>query len=152
MIFGAHSSPRMPARPLAIVVLCALVLASGIAGVALDRIVLRPVPSSTILGDSGFHPLSTALRSPTAEDRRRIRGELSRELSLTPAQDSALDAIMTQRAVEFSALREEIRPRVEQLVADVRSDLEQVLTPVQRERFRRLQRRGDDAQRMSSAP
>ena len=59
---------------------------------------------------------------------------------------------MTQRAVEFSALREEIRPRVEQLVADVRSDLEQVLTPVQRERFRRLQRRGDDAQRMSSAP
>jgi len=60
---------------------------------------------------------------------------------------------MTQRAGEFSALREEIRPRVERLVADVRRDLEQVLTPDQRERFRRLQRRaGDDTQRMSSTP
>jgi Spy/CpxP family protein refolding chaperone len=58
-----------------------------------------------------------------------------------------------QRAGEFSALREEIRPRVERLVSDVRSDMEQVLTPPQRERFRRLQlRAGDDGRRMSSTP
>ena len=150
---GSSTTSRMPARPLAILVITALVLASAIAGVALDRVLLRPMPQTPILADSGFHPLSSALRSPTTEDRRRFRAELSRELVLSPAQDSALDAIMTQRAGEFSALREEIRPRVERLVADVRRDLEQVLTPDQRERFRRLQRRaGDDTQRMSSTP
>jgi Spy/CpxP family protein refolding chaperone len=58
---------------------------------------------------------------------------------------------MMHRAGEFSALREEIRPRVERLVSDVRSDMEQVLTPEQRERFRRLQTSRDDAQRMSSS-
>jgi Spy/CpxP family protein refolding chaperone len=80
-----------------------------------------------------------------------VRAQFSRELGLTPAQDSAFDAIMMERAGEFSALREEIRPRVERLVSDVRSDMEQVLTPEQRERFRKLQTRRDDAERMSSS-
>jgi Spy/CpxP family protein refolding chaperone len=106
-----------------------------------------------VFADTGFHPLSSVLRSPTPEERRRLRGQLSRELALTPAQDSAIDAIMMQRAGQFSALREEIRPRVERLVSDVRADMEQVLTPQQREQFRRLQLRdGDATRRMSSAP
>ena len=105
-----------------------------------------------MFADTGFHPLSSVLRSPTPEERRRLRGQLSRELALTAAQDSAIDAIMMERAGEFSALREEIRPRVERLVADVRSDMEQVLTPEQRQRFRRLQLRdADSARRMSSS-
>ena len=146
------SSPHISARPMAVVVLCAIVVASALMGAAIDRLILRRQPAS-ILADSGFHPLSTALRSPTPDDRRRIRAELTRELGLTRTQDSALDVIMAQRAVEFSALREEIRPRIERLVSDVRSDLEQVLTPAQRDRFRRLQRRADmDARRMSNAP
>jgi Spy/CpxP family protein refolding chaperone len=135
-----------------VLVLGATVAASVIAGIAIDRLLLRPtIDNSPTLVDSGFHPLSSALRSPTPSERRRIRAQLSRELSLTPAQDSAFDAIMMERAGEFSALREEIRPRVERLVTDVRSDMEQVLTPEQRERFRKLQTRRDDAQRMSSS-
>lgn len=141
----------LPARWLAVLVLGATVAASVIAGIAIDRLLLRPGGTSAVLVDSGFHPLSSALRSPTPIERRRLRAQLSRELSLTPAQDSAFDAIMMQRAGEFSALREEIRPRVERLVSDVRSDMEQVLTPEQRERFRKLQTRRDDAQRMSSS-
>ena len=141
------------ARILAAVVIIAIIGASVVAGVAIDRVLLRRQPAPGMFPDTGFHPLSSALRSPTPEERRRLRAELSRELALTPAQDSAFDAIMMQRAGEFSALREEIRPRVERLVSDVRSDMEQVLTPPQRERFRRLQLRdGDDARRMSSAP
>ena len=142
---------EVPARWVAALVLGATVIASLIAGVAIDRLVLRPVAPSTVFADSGFHPLSSALRSPTPVERRRIRAQLSRELALTPAQDSAFDAIMMHRAGEFSALREEIRPRVEHLVSDVRSDMEQVLTPEQRDRFRRLQTPRDDAQRMSSS-
>lgn len=143
----------MPARSLAVVVILAVVAAGVVAGVAIDRVVLRPASPPTMFADTGFHPLSSALRSPTPEERRRLRAELSHELGLTPAQDSAIDAIMMHRAGEFSALREEIRPRVERLVSDVRSDMEQVLTPTQRERFRRLQLRDREAaRRMSSTP
>jgi Spy/CpxP family protein refolding chaperone len=143
----------LPPRWLAAIVIGAIVVASVVAGVAIDRVLLRAPARPPMFADTGFHPLSSVLRSPTPEERRRIRSDLSRELNLTPAQDSAFDAIMMQRAVEFSALREEIRPRVERLVSDVRSDMEQVLTPEQRERFRQLQLRDRDAaRRMSSAP
>ncbi|HEX4469181.1 MAG TPA: hypothetical protein VH080_06585 [Gemmatimonadaceae bacterium] len=142
----------VPARALAVIVIVAIIIASVVGGIAIDRVLLRRPVTPTVLADTGFHPLSSALRSPTPEERRRIRNELARELNLTPAQDSAIDAIMMQRANEFSALREEIRPRVERLVSDVRSDVEQVLTPAQREHYRRLQLRGDDARRMSSTP
>jgi len=144
---------HMPARSLAVVVMAALVLAGIVAGVAIDRVLLTAARTAAVFPDTGFHPLSSALRSPTPEERRRLRAELSRQLALTPSQDSAFEAIMMQRAGEFSALREEIRPRVERLVSDVRSDMEQVLTPAQREQFRRLQLRdGGDGRRMSSTP
>jgi Spy/CpxP family protein refolding chaperone len=141
----------VPARWVAALVLVATIVVGVVGGIAIDRLLLSPKAAPVMLADSGFHPLSSALRSPTPTERRRIRAELSRELQLTPAQDSAFDAIMMQRAGQFSALREEIRPRVERLVSDVRSDMEQVLTPEQRERFRKLQVRRDDAQRMSSS-
>lgn len=144
---------HVPARWLAVVVMAAILVAGVVAGVAIDRLLLAPRARTAVFPDTGFHPLSSALRSPTPEERRRIRAELTRQLSLTPSQDSAFEAIMMQRAGEFSALREELRPRVERLVSDVRSDMEQVLTPAQREQFRRLQLRdGGDARRMSSAP
>jgi Spy/CpxP family protein refolding chaperone len=144
---------HMPTRSLAIVVIAAIMLAGVVAGVAIDRVLLTSPTRAAVFPDTGFHPLSSALRSPTPEERRRLRAELSRQLALTPSQDSAFEAIMMHRAGEFSALREEMRPRVERLVSDVRSDMEQVLTPAQREQFRRLQLRdGGDARRMSSAP
>ena len=144
---------QMPPRSLAVVVMAAIMLVGIIAGVAIDRALLTAPTQTAVFPDTGFHPLSSALRSPTPEERRRLRAELSRQLALTPSQDSAFEAIMMQRAGEFSALREEIRPRVERLVSDVRSDMEQVLTPAQREQFRRLQLRdGGDARRMSSTP
>lgn len=144
---------QVPARSLAVVVMAAILVAGIVAGVAIDRMLLARGARTAVFPDTGFHPLSSALRSPTPEERRRIRAELTRQLALTPSQDSAFEAIMMQRAGEFSALREEIRPRVERLVSDVRSDMEQVLTPAQREQFRRLQLRdGGDARRMSSAP
>jgi hypothetical protein len=144
---------HVPARVLAVVVIAAIMLGGVVAGIAIDRVLLTSPARSGAFPDTGFHPLSSALRSPTPEERRRLRAELSRELALTASQDSAFEAIMMQRAGEFSALREEIRPRVDRLVSDVRSDMEQVLTPTQREKFRRLQLRdGGDARRMSSAP
>ena len=96
---------EVPARSLAIIVIAAIIVASVVAGVAIDRVLLRSASAATLLDDTSFHPLSSALRSPTPEERRRLRSELTRELNLTPAQDSAFDTIMMQRAGEFSALR-----------------------------------------------
>jgi len=127
-------------RARALVALVALVFASGVAGAAIERAVTRPAPI-TRLGDTTFHPLSSILRSPTAQDHLRYRIELSQALGLSPAQEAAIDSIMSTRAGEFNALREEIRPRVDLLVTSVRADIERTLTTEQREKFRALQRR-----------
>jgi hypothetical protein len=132
----AHST-----RARAILVLAALVVASGIAGAAIDRAFVSNERPSTLY-DTSFHPLSSILRSPTAADRQQYREQLKRALDLTPSQDSAIDRVMSERAGEFSALRDEIRPRVDHLVTDVRAGIERVLTDRQREEFRRLQQRG----------
>ncbi len=138
---------RMPPRWVAVGVLCAVALGSGLAGAALDRLVLRARagPSTVTFPDTGFHPIESILRSPTAADRRAIRAELTRQLHLTPAQADTIDSIMNRRSGEFRALRAEIRPRVQQLVDDVHANIERVLTPGQRAEFRRLQPTADSS-------
>jgi hypothetical protein len=129
----------VPRRWLAVVVLCALVTGSALAGAAIDRLLIHERGEAVALPDTAFHPIESILRSPTAADRRAIRAELTRQLKLTPAQADTIDSIMTRRAGEFRALREEIRPRVQQLVDTVHGSIEQVLSPAQREQFRRMQ-------------
>src|SRR3989440_12116032 len=107
-------------RSLAVIVIAAIIIASVVAGVAIDRVLLRRPSAPTMLADTGFHPLTSALRSPTPEERRHLRSELTRELALTPAQDSAIDSIMMQRAGESSAARAEVVPRVLREVSRLR--------------------------------
>ncbi len=125
----------------AIVVMTALVLGSGVAGAAIDRAVVHSQRAGTLF-DTTFHPLSSILRSPTAADRQFYRDQLKRALDLTASQDSAIDRVLSDRAGEFSTLRDEMRPRVDRLVTDERADIEKVLNDHQREEFRRLQQRG----------
>ncbi|MDE3128160.1 MAG: hypothetical protein KGL38_09135 [Gemmatimonadota bacterium] len=134
---------RMPPRWVAVGVLCVVALASGLAGAAVDRLVFRSHAAPMAFPDTAFHPIESILRSPTAADRRAIRAELTRQLHLTPAQADTIDSIMNRRSGEFRALREEMRPRVQQLVDDVHASIERVLTPDQRAQFRRLQPTAD---------
>ena len=134
-----HGAVRLPPRFLAVVVLAALALGSGLAGVAIDRALLRPPTPAVAFPDTAFHPIESILRSPTDADRRAIRLQLTRQLSLTPEQADTIDSIMNRRSGEFRALRAEIRPRVQGLVDSVHASIEQVLTPAQRDIFRRMQ-------------
>jgi hypothetical protein len=127
----------VPPRAVAALVIALVAIVGGFAGAAIDRYVVRQ--GSGALVDTTFHPLSQALRVPTDADRRRLREQLTRELHLSAAQDSTIDSIMNHRVGEFNALRDEMRPRVERLVLDVRADIEQVLTPDQRTRFHEIQ-------------
>ncbi|HEY4217905.1 MAG TPA: hypothetical protein VGM67_12260 [Gemmatimonadaceae bacterium] len=138
-VSGSSSSASPKSR--AIVVMSALVLASGVAGAAIDRGVVHAQRTRTLF-DTTFHPLSSILRSPTPADRQFYRAQLKSALDLTAAQDSAIDRVLSARAGEFSALRDDMRPRVDRLVTDERADIEKVLTDRQREEFRRLQQRG----------
>lgn len=130
---------RLPQRGLAVLVLCALALGSGLAGAAIDRVLVGDHAATVAFPDTAFHPIESILRSPTAAERRAIRAELTRQLHLTPAQADTIDSIMNRRSGEFRALRESIRPRVQQLVDTVHASIEQVLTPTQRAQFRRMQ-------------
>ncbi|HEU4990323.1 MAG TPA: hypothetical protein VFT41_11110 [Gemmatimonadaceae bacterium] len=130
---------RLPPRFLAVVVLCALALGSGLAGAAIDRMMRRAAAPALAFPDTSFHPIESILRSPTDADRQAIRRELTRQLNLTSAQADSIDSIMTRRSGEFRALRAELRPRVQGLVDSVHTSIEQILSPAQRDLFRRLQ-------------
>ena len=127
----------LPPRAVAALLIAFVAIVGAVAGAAIDRVLVERTKPALI--DTTFHPLSQALKVPTEDDRRRLREQLSSNLGLTAAQDKTIDSIMNSRSGQFNALREELRPRVERLVQDVRTDIEQVLTPEQRVRFHTLQ-------------
>jgi hypothetical protein len=109
----------------------------ALAGAAVDRAYVHR--AVRFVGDTTFHPISSALRTPSDADRQRYRSELSSALSLTPAQNHLVDSILDHRAGQFEALRNELRPRVDSMVNAVRREIDAVLTPEQRARYRALQ-------------
>lgn len=131
---GAGSPARR--RSLAVLALVAVGIACALGGAAIDRVYMHR--SNRIVDDTAFHPISSALRTPSDADRRQYRAELSTALDLTPEQEKIIDSILTSRSGQFEELRASIRPRVETLIIAVRSDVEKVLTPDQRARYRRL--------------
>ena len=128
---------QLPPRSLAVLALAAVAVASGIGGAALDRMVLHSRGFSLVLPDTGFHRLSTILRSPTGDEQRQMRAQLASDLSLTPEQARTVDSVLDAHSPDFRQLREEIRPRVDHLTSVVRADVERVLTADQRARYRR---------------
>src|ERR1051325_1671941 len=120
-------------RSLAALTLLAVAIACALGGAAIDRVYIHQ--STRIVDDTAFHPLSSALRTPSEAYRRQYRAELSAALDLTPQQERVIDSILTSRSGQFEDLRASIRPRVESLVTAVRTDVQKVLTPVQQERY-----------------
>jgi hypothetical protein len=124
-------------KSVAIITLGLVAIGAALAGAAVDRAYVNR--SMRFVGDTAFHPISSALRTPSDADRARYRQELATALALTPAQNQAIDSILDQRAGQFEQLRADIRPRVDSLVTAVRRDIDAVLTSEQRERYRALQ-------------
>jgi hypothetical protein len=124
-------------KTVAIATLVIVVIGSALAGAAADRAYVRK--SMRLVGDTTFHPISSALRTPSPADRQRYRAELSTALSLTADQSRRVDSILDQRASQFEALRSAIRPQVDTLLQAVRRDIDGVLTPDQRAKYRALQ-------------
>ena len=141
----------------------AAVFAFGVlAGVALDRHLLhgrradrdhregpRFVPGMTMPGPRA---------EPAARDsmRQRANAEFARALGLTPAQATAVDSVMTQDFRSVNALRVDMRPRIEAIIAGTRQRIDSLLTPAQREKYHALlaeqQQRMERRQRDGGGP
>lgn len=129
---GTPPAPRRGPTPrLVAALVLALVAVSGVlCGVALDRLVLSPHWRGRAWA---FGPRGA--RSPE-ELRREARTRFARELQLTPDQSARIDTIMAHQLVRMRAIRDSVRPSLDSVIVDTRRQIEAVLTPEQRQRFR----------------
>jgi hypothetical protein len=122
----------IPPRLRAGLVIGAVVIASAIAGAAIDRtLILRNRPR----GDTGRRGPPPAL-----EQRRRtdMLDRMTTELSLTPAQRAGLDSIFQRTDSTLRAIRRETQPRIQQVFERSKAEVDARLDPTQREKFAKL--------------
>ena len=121
----------IPPRLRAGLVIGAVVIASGIAGAAIDRaLIMRHRPSREI----GRRP------PDVGEDRRRtdMLDKMAADLSLTAAQRAGLDSIFRRTDSSLRAIRRETQPRIQQVFAQSKADVNARLDPAQREKFAKM--------------
>ncbi|MEZ0336422.1 MAG: Spy/CpxP family protein refolding chaperone [Gemmatimonadales bacterium] len=128
------TNPTSPGRNrlIAAAVLFLVAVTGGLTAVTLDRFVLRPGPHR-------MHPFP-----PPRPDEAAFRERMSRELGLTPDQRTRVDSLMDRQLREIRALRAEVQPRLDSVVAQTRLEIEEILTPEQREKARALAKRGHE--------
>ena len=112
-------------------VIAAVVVASAIAGAAIDRnVVMRHVR-----GDGGG-----PRRGPPSADwesRRRtdMLDRMTKELSLTPVQRAGLDSVFQRTDSSLRAIRREMQPRLKQVFETSREEMNARLDSTQRQKL-----------------
>jgi Spy/CpxP family protein refolding chaperone len=131
----APTPRRSPPRPLmAVLVLLLVAFAGGLAGVALDRMVLL----RHLFRGPGFghgHGPGGPLRDP------EFRARFAREVGLSPEQQIRIDSIMERQGRELRALRGQVQPTLDSIITRTRSQLDSVLTPEQRKKAEEIRRK-----------
>ncbi len=131
---------RAPTRPRlrAILVLGLVALVGVLAGVLLDRAMLRARwgtfgswrgPDAAEYGPGGWR-----------SGGHRSTEWMARELSLTPEQRAAIDSIRSRQQERMRQVMRDVRPQFRAITSETRGQIESVLTPTQRERFQALRR------------
>ena len=72
------------------------------------------------------------------KDRLSVRDQLSADLSLTPGQRAAVDSILDDRHRQFAEAMKPIRPRLDSIRLNARSQIMNHLDAAQQDRFRRM--------------
>ena len=126
----------IPPRYRAGLVIGAVVIASAIAGAAIDRAVLMRRPT----GGGGWRG------GPPSEMEARRRTQmldgLTRELSLTATQRAGLDSIFQRTDSSLRAIRRETQPRIQQVFEQSRVEINARLDSAQRAKFATLRPKG----------
>jgi Spy/CpxP family protein refolding chaperone len=106
-----------------------------------------------VLGYLSAHRTASAANAPRSEPERRARRveQLTRELSLTPAQSQQVDAILRERHAEAKALRDQSDAQIDQIHQKGRQQVREILTPEQKPKFEEFLKRLDE-ERKRNAP
>jgi Spy/CpxP family protein refolding chaperone len=108
-------------------VLLLVALAGGLAGLAVDRLVLLPHR----FGGPGFGPHDR--RGPPPPNHE-FRDRFAHDLGLTDDQQVRIDSLMDRQMREMRAIRSQVQPRVDSIIGRTRRELDAVLTPEQRQK------------------
>jgi len=115
-------------------VIAAVVLASGIAGAAVDRnLVMRHVRES----GAGRGPGRGGPPGPEMEARRRTEmlDRMTKELALTPTQRAGLDSVFQRADSSLRSIRREMQPRLKQVFETSRAEMNARLDSTQRQKL-----------------
>ena len=121
----------IPPRLRAGLVIGAVVIASGIAGAAIDRqLIMRRAPARQL----------TRRPFEGGEDGRRnqMLDRMATDLSLTAAQRAGIDSIFRRTDSTLRAIRRETQPRIQQVFEQSKADVNARLDPAQREKFAKM--------------
>lgn len=82
-------------------------------------------------------------RTPAWKSGKMLE-RFSRELSLDPGQKQKIAQILEAKRAQFSALREEMSPRFDEIRASSKLEIRKVLTPEQEEKFEKIEARWEE--------
>jgi Spy/CpxP family protein refolding chaperone len=108
-------------------------------------VILVSVLFGVVIGAVGSHLLFHPHRPPmrhTPEMDARFIGALDRKLDLSPLQEQQVAAILKRSGADLEVLFRETRPRIRARLTQQDHEIESVLTPEQREKFRTMKRPG----------
>jgi hypothetical protein len=115
-------------------VIATVVVASAIAGAAVDRnVVMRNVRRG---GGGGWGP-GRGGPPPEMEARRRTEmlDRMTKELSLSPAQRAGLDSVFQRTDSSLRAIRREMQPRLRKVFEASRTEMNARLDSTQRQKL-----------------
>ena len=118
-------------RGVAALVLLLVGIAGVLAGIALDRTVLRP-------RNVERHAMPGMPRREMPRRQDEFRARFADELDLSAAQRVVIDSLMDDQLRELRELRLASQPGVESVIWQTRRAIDSVLTPEQRERLAEL--------------
>lgn len=105
-----------------------------------------------VLGYLCAHRIASAASPSTNEPQRRARRveQLTRELSLTPAQSQQVDAILMQRHAESKAIHDQADAQLDQVHQKGREQIRAILTPEQKPKFEAFLKHLDEERKRNS--
>ena len=118
-------------------VIGAVVIASGIAGAAIDRSLMMHRPATRPDGSRRGPPQALEQGRRTAMLER-----MTKDLALTPAQRAGLDSIFQRTDSSLRAIRRETQPRIRQIFERSTAEVNARLDSTQRVKFAKMHQKG----------
>jgi hypothetical protein len=128
------SHRRRPRAGVGVIVLAIVVIASGLAGAAIERymIVARLGPLRPFVMSSD--PMSPA-------DAHRVASHVADELDLSADQQGQVEAIIARRMADLRGMRGQVRTQLLAMIDSTMTEIDNLLTPAQRVKFLEMRRK-----------